>query len=87
MTDGEFRSDYEMELSYRDAEIARLKEKCDKQAMILQHLSPDKHPDVFFICGKVGERDENGLPDKILVCPAYGVDWYQVYEKTERYGK
>ncbi len=36
----------------------------------------------YFLCGHGGQIDKNGLPDKLMVCPAYGVDWFHVYEKT-----
>lgn len=66
------------------AEVARLKDKCDRQARMLQRLFPDKSPyDAFFICGEGGERDGNGLPERIHVCPAYGCDWSQIYERTK----
>lgn len=51
---------------------------------IVKHeLLAEKMGDIFFICGEGGEKDKNGLPDRIHVCPAYGVDWFQVYEKTK----
>lgn len=65
-------------------EIERLKKKCDKQAMILRSLFPDKFPDSYFICGEAGEKDQNGLPAKIMVVPAYGVDWSMIYERTDK---
>ena len=64
----------------KDAEIERLKEICNKQAMILRRLTPDKFPDTYFIHSGLGENDENGMPEKLLVCPAYGVDFSYVYE-------
>ena len=51
---------------------------------IVKHeLLAEKMGDIFFICGEGGEKDKNGLPDRIHVCPAYGVDWFQVYAKTK----
>ena len=64
-------------------EIERLWEKCDGQAMILRRLSPDKHPDTYFISGESGDKDQNGMPKRIWVVPAYGLDWHMVYERTE----
>ena len=64
-------------------EIERLWEKCDGQAMILRRLSPDKHPDTYFISGENGDKDQNGMPKRIWVVPAYGLDWHMVYERTE----
>ena len=51
---------------------------------IVKHeLLAEKMGDIFFICGESGEKDQNNLPERIHVCPAYGVDWFQVYEKTK----
>lgn len=60
-------------------EIERLREKCDKQAMILRHLNPENFPDTYFICGEGGEKDRNGMPQKIFVVPSYGVDFFYEY--------
>ena len=38
-------------------EIERLREKCNKQAMILQSLTPEMYPGVLFIHAQLGERD------------------------------
>jgi hypothetical protein len=65
-------------------EIVRLREKCDRQAMILRRLTPENFPNTYFICGEAGERDINGLPEKILVVPAYGVDWNMTYQRTDK---
>jgi hypothetical protein len=65
-------------------EIERLREKCNNQAMVLRRLTPDKYPGVYFIHGELGEKDQNGMPEKIMVVPAYGCDWSQIYERTEK---
>jgi hypothetical protein len=62
------------------AEISRLKKKCDMQAMVLRRLSPDKFPDTYFIHAGIGKKDINNMPEKLLVCPAYGLDYSYVYE-------
>lgn len=61
-------------------EIERLREKCDKQAMILRRLTPENFPDTLFISGVLGERDQNNMPEKLMVVPAYGVDYCYIYE-------
>jgi hypothetical protein len=66
------------------AEIERLREKCDKQAMVIRRIYAEQLPDTWFVCGEIGEKDRNGLPKYIEVCPAYGVDWSQLYERTDR---
>lgn len=63
-------------------EIERLREKCDKQAMILRRLFPEKYPDTLFISGVLGNKDQNNMPERLLVCPAFGVDFSYVYEYT-----
>jgi hypothetical protein len=49
---------------------------------IIKSTYPDKFPDNYFIHGQSGSVDENGLPEKLWIVPAYGVDWFQVYVKT-----
>ena len=65
-----------------EKEIDRLKEKGNLQANILRRLAPERFPGVLFIHSMLGELDQNGMPDKILVVPGYGVDFSYVYEKT-----
>jgi hypothetical protein len=65
-------------------EIERLIEKCNKQAMILRRLSPEQFPDTYFIHGELGAKDDNGMPDKLLVVPAYGVDFSYVYVRSDK---
>ena len=65
-------------------EIERLTKKCDMQAMILRRLTPENHPDTIFIHGTLGEKDDNGMPEKLLVVPAYGVDFSYIYKRTDK---
>ena len=83
-TDRDAVSDAAEEILALRNEVERLKEKCDKQAMILRRLNPENFPDTYFICGELGEKDQNGLPEKIMIVPAYGLDWMQVYERTDK---
>jgi hypothetical protein len=53
-----------------------------QQAQQSQHSQGSSQPGVFFICGTQGPEDENGLPEKILVCPGSGLDGFAVYSKT-----
>jgi hypothetical protein len=55
----------------------------EKQQKIIRRVYVDHFPDTYFVCGESGNKDQNGLPDRIEVCPAYGVDWTQVYERTD----
>ncbi len=63
-------------------EIERLQTKCDNQAMILRRLTPDKHPGILFIHGTLGSKDQNNMPEKLMVVPAYGCDFSYIYERT-----
>jgi len=45
------------------------------------------HPEMtgaYFLSGGHGTTDDNLLPDYVTLCPAYGVGWVQVYQKTDR---
>lgn len=63
-------------------ELERLIKKCDMQAMILRRLTPEINPDTIFIHGTLGSKDQNGMPEKVLIVPAYGVDFSYIYERT-----
>lgn len=65
-------------------EIEELTKLLEKQQVIIRRIYAEHLPDTWFVCGEMGEKDSNGLPQYIDVCPAYGVGWYQVYEKTDR---
>jgi len=56
----------------------------EKQQKIIRRIYAEKLPDTWFVCGELGEKDQNNLPKYIEVCPAYGVDWSQIYERTDR---
>lgn len=57
--------------------------KLNRVREIIQHIAD---PNEYFICGSSGNKDEYGLPDVILVCPAQGLDGYAIYEKASNYG-
>ena len=65
-------------------EIERLTKKCDMQAMILRRLTPENHPDTLFIHGTLGDKDQNGMPEKLMVIPTYGVDFSYIYVRAEK---
>lgn len=49
---------------------------------IIRSMHAEKFLDTYFICGEAGKKDANNMPDRILVCPAYGSDFSYIYEKT-----
>jgi hypothetical protein len=72
-----------MELEAYEGELKQLR----RISNIVRHeVLAEKMGDIFFICGEGGEKDNNGLPERIHICPAYGVDWFQVYERTNNSG-
>lgn len=59
--------------------------KLRKFHKLVRHtLLAEKFGDIYFICGEAGEKDNNGLPQQIHVCPAYGTDFFVVYQKTDQ---
>jgi hypothetical protein len=55
----------------------------EKTDMYLKTNYPDK-TGYYFICGEGGTKDDNGLPERLHVCPAYGADWMMVYTRTDK---
>lgn len=64
------------------AHLIRLRDKCNMQATILQSLTPERYPDVLFIHAHLGMKDQNGMPERLLIVPAYGCDFSYVYNRT-----
>jgi hypothetical protein len=69
-----------LEVEAYEGELTKLR----KLYEMVKHIDlAEKLGDIYFICGESGEKDKNNLPERIYICPAYGVDWFQVYEKTQ----
>lgn len=64
------------------AENLRLTRKADLQADMLRRLDAERFPGTYFVHSGMGETDHNGMPEKLLVVPAYGVDFSYVYQYT-----
>lgn len=56
----------------------------EKQKKILTHVFAEKSG-AYFVCGESGDKDTIGLPEKIFVCPSYGLEGMAVYTKTHDY--
>ena len=66
-----------------EAYEGELKELRKIKSLIKHNLLAEQMEGIYFICGEGGEKDKNNLPKQIHVCPAYGVDWFHVYERTD----
>jgi hypothetical protein len=70
---------------YEEVLLLRKKlEKFEKLDRLIKHGNPE-NSGYFFICGEAGEKDSMGLPEKIMVCPAYGLDGFASYKKDRDY--
>lgn len=63
-------------------DLELLQKKYDRVIEILQHIFPEKNGQ-YFISGASTDLDENGLPDSLYVCPAYGADFTVTYKKVK----
>lgn len=73
------------EVEAYEGELKALREKVTLYDKIFMHsFAADKVGNIYFICGEGGEKDKNNLPETIHVCPAYGCDWFQIYQRTEK---
>jgi hypothetical protein len=43
----------------------------------------DRFKDTYFVCGEGGDRNENGLPESIFICPALGSDITVKYTRVD----
>ena len=66
------------------SEIERLQAENEKLKTMIRHAVADR-TGVYFICGEGGSKDEQGLPEIILVCPAFGADGFAIYKKASEY--
>lgn len=70
-----------LEVEAYEGELRELR----KLSKILKHeVMAEKLGEIYFICGEGGEKDQNNLPKRIHICPAYGVDFFVVYTKTDQ---
>lgn len=68
-----------------------MKEISDEEYELFQKLkkiwlhSVAEHSGLYFVCGQAGEVDQMGLPEHIMVCPAYGLDGMAMYTLSKPY--
>lgn len=58
-----------------------LKEKHDRTCLLVRQILFDKGA-FPFICGTMGESDQNGMYEYFSICPAYGSDATYTYKKV-----
>ena len=78
-------SEQNQELEQLKSKYSDLEARHEKLRTILSHIFVEKTGH-YFITGQMGMVDPAGLPDIILVCPTYGVDWVCSYEKKKAHG-
>jgi hypothetical protein len=79
MSTGALYGDLADRIEYLSKKL-KLLEKTD---MYLKTMYPE-HTGFYFVCGEGGTKDDNGLPERLHVCPAYGADWIMVYTRTDK---
>lgn len=62
-------------------EIERLRKQNEFFKTTIRSLDPENFPGPF-IHGMLGEKDMNGMPEKMLIVPALGCDFSYIYERT-----
>lgn len=61
-------------------------DRMELMSKFLRHnVLPMKLEGVFFICGEAGEKDSNGIPERIHICPAYGSDVTYVFSRGKSF--
>jgi hypothetical protein len=66
----------------KEAYEGELNELRNLKALIKHTVLAEKMSGVYFICGEAGLKDVNNMPEKIMVCPSYGVDFFYEYQYT-----
>jgi hypothetical protein len=70
-----------LEVEAYEGELTKLR----KLYEMVKHIDlVEKLGGIYFICGEGGAKDKNSLPERIHICPAYGVDWFHIYERTNK---
>jgi hypothetical protein len=67
----------------RVVKLQRALEIYEKERIRFRHSKPEFTGE-FFISGYHGFRDNNLLPEFLQICPAYGADWSQIYQRIDR---
>jgi hypothetical protein len=71
-----------MEKNKLEIQYNELKEKHERTQWLVNQILFDKGA-FPFICGTMGESDQNGMYDYFSICPAYGSDATYTYRKVK----
>lgn len=58
-----------------------------RRVAVTMQTSIPEQSGAMFICGFGGEYDDMGLPERIHVCPTYGLAGTAIYTKTTEYSE
>jgi len=56
-----------------------------ENARLVEELKRLYGVDRPFICGEVGGKGHDHMPEFVLVCPSYGADGFAMYKKHKNY--
>ena len=62
--------------------IELLQEENAFMKRVLKHVFPEKS-EAYYLCGEHGEKNELGLPEEVVICPAYGKLELVKYKRQE----
>ena len=67
-----------------EADIIEAAKRIETMNKFLRHnVFAEKQFGVYFVCGEGGDKDRNGMPEQICVCPAYGSDVIYRYKRMD----
>lgn len=64
-------------------ELERLDTRNEQLEKILQHILPEMSGEVF-ITGRSDDRDDQGFPDRLIVCNQYGSNSIRIYKRIDK---
>ena len=76
--------DYIAELENKIDLLERANKVYEKLHNKIIHETPEKSGS-YFICGAMGEQDDFGVPERLMICPMYGSDGFYVFKKERDY--
>lgn len=72
----------EEERSKYIAQIEKLQEEHAFMKKVLKHIFPE-NSESFYLCGEKGQKDDLGLPEFVMICPAFGKQEIKTYKRVD----